>query len=361
MSVLNSLKTSETETAILLLVPDSFLPHITAQIDDLKAKWFAGEPPFDNDMKDIVTLTTAQQQGAPDLPLGANIVGMIQRSASVGAKMTDSQIRRMKELFGEARANFLFGPNWGEGAFKLAKYADPQTLTRVDGKWVQVNNTQFRRDMYDALMNYQLPANPMDIPIGDEPQPRPPIVAVQVPAPYPGPDTRNDHLLNQTVLPGVAVPQDVDYYNQAVAPTVPYPTPQVPQTGQYGAPSQQFVPPQYNVTPQQYAQQYTAPPQAYQQPTQTRLDPQMYPAKLEELIRNSHTGRQELSQPQVNLIEKTIKGSAFRIFTGRKDGSLQEFLRLCNKSRRKADKSGYENNPEFDQQFFDYVNRYCGN
>ena len=347
MSVLNSLKTSETETAILLLVPDSFLPHITAQIDDLKAKYFAGEPPFDN-MEDIVTLTTAVAQGAPDLPLGANTVELLQRAASVGVHMTDSQMRRMKELFGEARANFIFGPNWGEGAFKLAKYGDPQTLIRQDGHWVMVNNTQFRRDVYDAIMSYSLPANPMDIPIGNEYQPQPPVVPVQVPAPYPGPDTRNDYLLQQTVPQQyAAVPQDANFYQ--------------PQ-------QQQFVPPQYNVTPQQFAQQYSAPPVVQQPQIQYpgALPPHMYQQKYEEFVRLSNTGR-DLSNPQYGLIEKTVKFSSNRIFTGRKDGPLQEFLRLCNKSRRKEQPRGYqgqpeyEPNPDFDQGFFDYVNKTCGN
>jgi len=253
--------------------------------------------------------------------------------------MTDSQERRMRELFGDARATALFAPHWGEGAFRLAKVADPQTLTRHNGQWVQINNTSFRRDVYDAIMAWELPANPMDIPIGNEPMPNPPVVTVQIPSPYPGPDTRNDHMLTPASAPQMAVPQDVNYYQQK-------------HTFDPG-PQPAFVPPQYQVAqPQMQA--------AYQQVVSPGLHPQVYQQKVEELVRLSHTGR-DLSNRQLGLIDRTIKFASTRIFIGRKDGSMQEFLRLCSKSRQKADKSGYEPNPEFDQQFSDYVNKFCGN
>lgn len=344
MSFIKSVKTSETETILLLLVPDAFLPHISGYMDDLKAKWFAGEEPFSEAMQEVVTFTTAAAQPAPEMPEGSNIISMLQRAASVGARMTDSQERRMRELFGDARASALFGPNWGEGAFRLAKVADPQTLTRHDGKWVQINNTSFRQDVYNAIMAWPLPADPMAIPMGNEYRP--------------GPDTSNDHLLTQGLLPPqMVVPQDVNFYGNMQIPPAQQAMAQhfadqaIAQTANTSQP--QFVPPQYQVAqPQMQA--------AYQQVTHPGLHPQFYPQKLEELIKLSHTGR-DLSNAQLGLIDKTIKFASARIFNGRKDGSMQEFLRLCSKSRRKADKTGYEPNPEFDQQFFDYVNRFCGN
>jgi hypothetical protein len=327
MSILKTLKTDASETVVLMLVPDAFLPHISEFMDDLKTKWFAGEPPFKEAMEDVITLTTATVQGAPELPHGSDIVSLIRRAASVGVRMTDSQQRRMVELFGDARCSAMFGPNWGEGAFKLAKVADRETLTRHDGKWVTVPNQHFRQDVLDAIIAFQPPAPP----IGD------PMVI-----PF-GPDTSNDHLLHPATPPQQAVPQDVNYYQP-----------------------QQFVPPQYAVSAPQVQQAYqqTPPPQGYAGyqavPQSYGLNPAQYQAKLDELIKLSYTGR-DLSNPQIGLIDKTIKMGAYRIFPGRKDGPMQEFLRLCGKTKRKEDKSGYEPNPAFDQGFFSYVNQFCGN
>lgn len=94
-----------------------------------------------------------------------------------------------------------------------------------------------------------------------------------------------------------------------------------------------------------------------------KLTPFSTPEEIyQEIITLSLQGK-ELSFPQLNLINKTIPGAADKLFRGRKGGergaAMNLFLSNASKTRQKPDRSGYEDNPDYNKAFVDYATPLC--
>jgi hypothetical protein len=75
---------------------------------------------------------------------------------------------------------------------------------------------------------------------------------------------------------------------------------------------------------------------------------------FEKVVELSLQGK-ELSDAQRRLIDRTLKGAVGNMFRGGRSGAMDFFLRIYNRSRQKEDKSGYEPNPNFRKDAYDYA------
>lgn len=73
------------------------------------------------------------------------------------------------------------------------------------------------------------------------------------------------------------------------------------------------------------------------------------------MIREGSRSGRPMSEAQVAMISKVLPGSFEVLFPHAKDGSLQLFMTLLTKRRKKADDSGWEDNPNFRQDAFEFV------
>lgn len=124
-------KNNSNESVVTLIVPDDLLVKFQATVQALSMQY--ASQPDSAEVPDPPAESEADYSG---------VIATIMKAASIGDRMSAGKVKRIKEVLGEERANAIFGPNYGTGAWALFTPADPMRLRQKPGGvgWYQENN-----------------------------------------------------------------------------------------------------------------------------------------------------------------------------------------------------------------------------